>query len=67
MGGTCSTHGRFEWYRFVVGKWGSLSEADHCENLGVGGRIVKWIFKKRDEEALTGLIWLRIVIGDGRL
>jgi len=31
------------------------------DDLGVDGRIiVKWIFKKWDGEARTGLFWLRI-------
>jgi hypothetical protein len=53
--------------RVVVGKWGNLREGEHSEDLGVDGRIVKCIFKKWDVETLTGLIWLRIWIGDGSL
>ena len=37
-----------------------LREWDHLENQG----NIKWIFKKWDGEARTGLIWLRIGIGD---
>jgi hypothetical protein len=47
--------------------WGNLRERDNLENLRVDGRIIfKWIFKKWDGWARTGLIWLRIGI-DGRL
>ena len=66
MGGTCSTHGGDERYGVVVGKWGNLREGDNFADLGVDGRILKWIFKKWDVETLTGLIWLRIGIDDGR-
>ena len=37
---------------------------NHLEDLGVEGMILKWIFKKRDGEAWTGLIWLRIETRD---
>ena len=45
-------------YRFW---WGDLTEKDHLENLGIDGRMtLKFIFKKWDGEAWTGLTWLRI-------
>jgi len=44
--------------------WGDVTERDRLENMGVDGTIVvKWIFKKWDGEAWTGLIWLRIGTG----
>jgi hypothetical protein len=58
--------GRGEMYRGFW--WGDLSEADHLEDLGVDVKvIIKWIFKKWHVEARTGLPWLRLVIGSGRL
>jgi hypothetical protein len=39
--------------------WEKLSERDNLEDLGVDGRIWKWIFRKRDG-AWTRFIWLRI-------
>ena len=48
--------------------WGNLRERGHFEDLGVNGRIIlKYIFKKWDGEAWTGLIWLRIGTVCGRL
>jgi uncharacterized membrane protein YeaQ/YmgE (transglycosylase-associated protein family) len=37
---------------------------DHLENLGIEGSVIsKWIFKKWDAVAWTGLIWLSIERG----
>jgi len=56
MGRACSTCGR-EWrgaYRVLVGK------SEGKRPLQRSRITLKWIFKKWDEEAWTGLIWLRI-------
>jgi hypothetical protein len=43
-------------------------ERDHLKDVGVDGRIIlKWIFKKWDGAAWTGLRWLRIGTGGGFL
>jgi len=40
--------------------WGDLRERKHLEDLRVDGSIIlKWIFKKLDGKAWTGLIRLR--------
>jgi len=44
--------------------WGNLRERDHLEGPGIEGRIIlRWIFRKWDVGAWTGLIWLRIGTG----
>jgi hypothetical protein len=48
--------------------WGNLSEGDRRGDPGVDGRIMLgWIFKKWEVGVRTGLGWLRIGTGGGRL
>jgi hypothetical protein len=43
---------------------GDLRERDHFEVIGIDGRIIsRWIFKKWDGGAWTGLVWLRMGVG----
>jgi hypothetical protein len=58
--GTCSTFGDSNGaYMFLRG--GKLRERDHLEEVGLHVRIIlKWIFRKWERGAWTGLIWLRI-------
>jgi len=47
-------------------RWGNLRERDHLEDPCVDGRIIlRWIFRKCDVGAWTGLIWMRIGTGSG--
>jgi hypothetical protein len=48
--------------------WGNLRERDRWGDPGLDGRIMLgWIFKKWDVCVGTGLGWLRIGTGGGRL
>jgi hypothetical protein len=51
-----------------AGFWlGDLREGKHLGDPGIDGTILKWIFRKWDEWAWTGLSWLRIGTGGGLL
>jgi hypothetical protein len=51
-----------------VYRWGNLRERDHLEDSNIDGRIIlRWIFRKWDVGAWTGLSWLRIGTGGGNL
>jgi hypothetical protein len=67
MGGACSAYGgRGELC--IVFWWGNLREGNSWGDRGVDGRIMLgWIFKKWDVGVRTGLGWLRIGTGAGRL
>jgi len=46
---------------------GESKERDHSEDLGIDGRILKYILKKEDWRAWTSFIWLRIGLRVGLL
>jgi len=47
--------------------WGNRREGDHWGDLGVDGWIIEWISRSWDVGIWTGLGWLRIETGGGRL
>jgi hypothetical protein len=48
--------------------WGNLRERDRWGDPGIDRRIIlRWIFRKWDVVVWTGLGWLRIGTGGGRL
>jgi hypothetical protein len=48
--------------------WRDLRERDQLEDSDVDEKIIlKWIFRIKDGEAWTGLIWLEIGTGGGPL
>jgi hypothetical protein len=67
MGGASSAYGGEE--RWHTGFWwGNLREGDHWGDPGVDGRIIlRRIFVKWDVGVWTGLGWLWIGTGGGRL
>jgi len=41
--------------------WGNVWERDHLEDTGIDGRmILRWIFRKNDVRAWTGMIWIGV-------
>jgi len=48
--------------------WRNLRERDHLEHFGVDWMIIlKRIFKTSVERERNGLMWFRIVVGEGML
>ena len=45
-----------------------MRKRDHSKDPGIDRRIIlRWIFRKWDVGAWTGLSWLRVVSGGGHL
>ena len=67
MSGACSTYGGEKKSIQSFGR-GILRERDHFEDSGIDGRIIlRWILRKWDGGAWTGLIWLRTGTEGGML
>ena len=47
--------------------WGNPRERDHWGDADVDGRILRWIFRKREGVVGTGWSWLRIGTDGGHL
>ena len=55
MGGACGKYGGQELHTGLC--WEDLTERDHLDHPCLDGRIIlKWIIRKWDVEALTGLV-----------
>jgi len=53
---------------FIVSWWGNRRERDNWGDLGLHGWILLgWISRRRDVGIWTGLGWLRIEKGGGRM
>ena len=62
LGGACRTYRGQKMHKGFW--WGELRARHNIKYLDVDGRVIlKWVFKKCDAEASTGLIWLRIGTG----
>jgi hypothetical protein len=60
MDRVCGKYGKQERRMYGFG-CGHLIQRSHMDDLGVDGRIIiKWIFKKLDGKARTGLLWHRM-------
>jgi len=60
------------WHEWQTGEVHSVLAGRHegkrpLEDLGIDNIMLKWIFKKCDGEAWTGLVWLRIWTTDRSL
>jgi hypothetical protein len=57
MGRVCNTYGGDERCIQFFFWWGNVRERDHLEDAGVDGKIIlRWIFRKWNDGAWTGLI-----------
>ena len=48
--------------------WGNLREKDSLADIGIEGRaLLKWILRRVDGRALSGLMWFRMETYVGRI